>query len=69
MLKPFKRVMAKYKTLIVKMSRENVSVAQARFDLNLLCHLHVVGLVLFVAIVGGSECLNQICAKEGCFHL
>jgi hypothetical protein len=30
---------------------------------------HVNGLVLFATIVGVGECLNQICAKEGWFHL
>ncbi len=33
--------MAKYKTLIVKMSQDSVSIAQARFNLNLLCDLHM----------------------------
>jgi uncharacterized membrane protein len=41
MLEPLKRVMAKYKTLIMKMSQNNVSIAQARFNLNLLCGLHM----------------------------
>jgi hypothetical protein len=34
-------MMAKYKTLIVKMLQDNVSIAQARFNRNLLCDLHM----------------------------
>jgi hypothetical protein len=48
MLEPLKWVMEKYKTLIVKMSHDNVSVAQVRFNLYLLCDLH---------ILLGSSCL------------
>ncbi len=33
--------MAKYKTLIMKMSQDNASVIQARFNLNLFCDLHM----------------------------
>jgi hypothetical protein len=41
MLEPLKQVMAKYKTLIVKMSQDNVSITQTRFNLDLLCDLHM----------------------------
>jgi hypothetical protein len=51
------------------MSQDNVSVAQARFNLNMYCDIHVVKLVLFTAIVGGNECFNQICIGEGRLHL
>jgi hypothetical protein len=30
---------------------------------------HLVGLVLFAAIVGSNECLNKICIGEGPLHL
>jgi uncharacterized membrane protein len=41
MLEPLKRVMAEYKTLIVKISWDKVLVTQARFNLDLLCDLHM----------------------------
>jgi len=30
---------------------------------------NVDGLVLFLAIVGGSQCFDQVCAWEGCLHM
>jgi hypothetical protein len=44
MLELLKWVMVEYKTLIMKMSKDNVSVVQARFNLDLLCDLHMLGL-------------------------
>ncbi len=38
---PLKHVMTKYKTLIVKMSQDNVFVAQATFILDLFCDFHI----------------------------
>jgi hypothetical protein len=46
MLEPLKRVFVTYKTLIMKISQDNISVAQARLNLNLLCDLHTL-LTLF----------------------
>jgi len=34
-------MMAEYKTLIMKMSHDSVSIAQARFNLDLFCDLHM----------------------------
>jgi hypothetical protein len=68
MLKPFKWVMAKYKTLIVKMSRENVSVAQARFDLNLLCHLHMLlGLFCLLPLLEAVNALIKFAQRRDVF--
>jgi len=39
MLEPLKQVMTKYKTLIMKISQDNASIAQARFNLILFCDL------------------------------
>jgi hypothetical protein len=39
-MEPLKCVPIKYNTLIVKMSQDNINVAQARLNLNLLCDLH-----------------------------
>ncbi len=41
MLELLKRVMVEYKTLIVKMSQDNVLVVQTRFNLDLFCDLHM----------------------------
>jgi hypothetical protein len=41
MLKPLKRVMAEYQTLIMNMSQDSVSVAQAMFNLDLFCDFHM----------------------------
>ncbi len=41
MLEPLKSVMAKYKTLIVKMSKDSVLVVKVRFILNLFRDLHM----------------------------
>ncbi len=46
MLEPLKCVLVAYKTLIMKMSQDNISVVQARLNLNLLCDLHTL-LALF----------------------
>ncbi len=63
MLELLKRVMVEYKTRIVNMSQDKVQ------SKKFLWSSHVVGFVLLATIVGNSECFNQICAKEGCFHL
>jgi hypothetical protein len=55
--------MEKYKTLIVKMSQKDPSIYQARLNFDILFHIHMpFDLVLFIAIVGGSQCFNQICS-------
>jgi hypothetical protein len=65
MLEPLKRIMEKYKKLIVKMSQDSVSIAQARFKSRPpLWYSHVVGFILFATIVRSSACLNQICTKD-----
>jgi hypothetical protein len=46
MVEPLKHVLVTCKTLIVKISQDNISVAQARLNLNLLCDLHTL-LALF----------------------
>jgi hypothetical protein len=46
MLELLKHVLVAYKTLIVKMSQDNINVAWARLNLNLLCDLHTL-LTLF----------------------
>jgi hypothetical protein len=40
MLEPLKHVLAKYKTLIVKMSLDNPSIVQTRLNLDLVCDIH-----------------------------
>jgi hypothetical protein len=40
-LEPLKWVMAEYKTSIMKMSHDSVLVLQVRFNLDLLCDLHI----------------------------
>jgi hypothetical protein len=40
MLEPLKWILTKYKMLIVKMTQDNISVAQARLNINLFCDLH-----------------------------
>jgi hypothetical protein len=49
--------MAEYKTLIVKMSLDNASVAQARFNLNLLCDLHMLSLSCLLPLL---EVMNAL---------
>lgn len=39
MLEPLKCVLAKYKTMIVKMSQDNTVIFQARLNFNLLCDI------------------------------
>jgi hypothetical protein len=39
MLEPLKCVLAKYKTMIVKMSQDNTIIFQARLNFNLLCDI------------------------------
>jgi hypothetical protein len=34
-----------------------------------LWHSHIISLVLFVAIVGGTQCFDQIYLRKGCFCL
>jgi hypothetical protein len=46
MLELLKHVLVAYKTLIVKMSQDNINVAWARLNFNLLCDLHTL-LTLF----------------------
>jgi len=41
MLEPLKCVMVEYKALIMKMSHDNVSIAQVRFKLDFLCDFHI----------------------------
>jgi hypothetical protein len=41
MLEPLKQMMVEYKTLIVNMSPNSVSVVQTMFNLNLFCDLHM----------------------------
>jgi hypothetical protein len=41
MLEFLKWVMVEYKTLIMKMSQDNVLIVQARFNLDLFCDLHM----------------------------
>jgi hypothetical protein len=60
--------MEKYKALIVKMSQNNIFIVQTRLNLDLLCDFHML-FVLFIVIIGGIQCLNQIYVGEGCLHL
>jgi hypothetical protein len=46
MLEPLKHVLNEYKTLIVKMSFNNLSIVQARLNLDLFCDVHTL-LALF----------------------
>jgi len=50
------------------MSQNNISIFQTRLNLDLLCDFHML-FVLFIAIIGGIQCFNQIYIGEGCFHL
>jgi len=56
MLEPLKWVMVKYKTLIMKMSKDNVSIVQARFNLDLFCDLHMLGLFCLVPLLEAICC-------------
>ncbi len=51
MLEPLKWVMEKCKTLIMKMSQDNVSVVQTRFNLKLLYDLHMLGLLYLLPLL------------------
>jgi hypothetical protein len=58
MLEPLKYVMVEYKTLILKMSQDNVSIAQVKFKLDFLCDLHILmGLSYFMPFL---EALNAL---------
>jgi uncharacterized membrane protein len=46
MLEPLKQIMVEYKTLIMKMAQENMSIVQARLNLDLICDIHTL-LALF----------------------
>ncbi len=48
MLDPLKCILVTYKTLIVKMSQDNISVTQARLNLNLLCDLHTLPTLFYL---------------------
>jgi hypothetical protein len=63
-LEPLKWVMAKYKTLIMEMSKDNVSVVQARFNLNLLCDLHMLGLFCLLLSLEAMNALIKFAQKK-----
>ncbi len=68
MLEPLKWVMAKYKTLIVKMSKDNVLVAQARFNLNLFCDLHMLlGLFCLLPLLEAVNALIKFAQGKDIF--
>jgi len=46
MLEPLKRIMAKYKTLILKILQEDPSIVQARLNFDILFYIHT-SLTLF----------------------
>ncbi len=68
-LEPLKHVLAEYKTLITKMSLNNLSIVQARLNLDLLWCSHIVGLVLtlFVTIIEVCQFFDQIFLRKECF--
>jgi len=52
MLEPLKCVMVEYKTLIVKLWQNNVSIVQVKFKLDFLCDLHILmGLSYFMPLL------------------
>jgi hypothetical protein len=58
MLEPLKCVMVEYKTLIVKMWQNNVSIVQVKFKLDFLCDLHILmGLSYFMPLL---EAVNAL---------
>jgi hypothetical protein len=67
MLEPLKWVMVKYETLIMRMSKDNVSVVQARFNLDLLCDLHILGFFCLLPLLEVMNALIKFAQKRDIF--
>jgi hypothetical protein len=68
MVEPLKHVMEEYKTLIVKMSQDNVFVAQAKLNLDLLCDLHrLLGLFCLLPLLEVVNALINFVQKMDVF--
>jgi hypothetical protein len=68
MLEPLKWVIIKYKTLIMKMLKDNVSVVQARFNLDLLCDLHMLGLFCLLPLLEAINVLIKFAQRKDIFN-
>jgi hypothetical protein len=68
MVEPLKHVMEEYKTLIVKMSQDNVFIAQAKLNLDLLCDLHrLLGLFCLLPLLEVVNALINFVQKMDVF--
>ncbi len=67
MLEPLKQMMAKYKTLIMKMSQDNVSIVQAMFNLDLFNDLHMLGLFCLLPLLEAMNALIKFAQRRDIF--
>jgi hypothetical protein len=67
-VEPLKRMMPKYETLIMKMSQDNVSIVQARFNLDLLYDLHMLlGLLCLLPLLEAMHALIKFVEGKDIF--
>jgi hypothetical protein len=60
MLEPLKHVLAKHKTLIIKMSLNNLSIVQARLNLDLFCDVHTLLALFYLCLLPLLEFVNSL---------
>ncbi len=69
MLSPCKRVVAKYKTFIAKLLKDQIEIETTKSNSQKLLDLEsIIGLHYILLLRVGSH-LDQVHLKEGCIHL
>ncbi len=60
MLEPLKHVLAEHKTLIVESSLNNLSIVQARLNLDLFCDVHTLLTLFYLCLLPLLEFVNSL---------